>query len=42
MNHPGQPDDLAFWRGLVTGGCIAGCFWIAAAGGVWLWAGGPF
>lgn len=28
-------DPLAFWRGLVVGLCLSGCFWIALAGGCW-------
>ena len=36
MNRPQEPDPLAFWRGLIVGGCISGCFWIAAIGGVWM------
>jgi hypothetical protein len=35
MTRPTEPDEFAFWRGLVVGGCISGCLWIAACGGVW-------
>jgi hypothetical protein len=40
MIDPTEPDDLAFWRGLVIGGCISACIWIAAFGGIWAWAKG--
>jgi hypothetical protein len=42
LMEPEQPDDLAFWRGLGVGLCISACIWIAAFGGVWAWAKGPF
>lgn len=42
MTRPTEPVPLAFWRGLVVGGCIAVCIWIAAAGGVWLLFKGAF
>lgn len=35
MSRPTEPDPFAFWRGLIVGGCISACVWIAAAGGVW-------
>lgn len=40
MTDPTEPDDLAFWRGLIVGGCISGCIWLALAGGIWAWAKG--
>jgi hypothetical protein len=40
--EPEQPDDWAFWRGLVIGGCISGCAWLAIGGGVWAIAKGVF
>jgi hypothetical protein len=33
--RPIEPDCAAFWRGLIVGGCISACIWLAAAGGVW-------
>jgi len=42
MTDPTEPDDLAFWRGLVVGGCISACIWIAAIGGIWTFAQGVF
>jgi hypothetical protein len=30
-----EPVPLAYWRGLVVGGCISACIWIAAFGGLW-------
>lgn len=29
--RPTEPDDLAFWRGLVVGGCTVTAFWIVVA-----------
>ncbi|CAB5222907.1 hypothetical protein UFOVP368_42 [uncultured Caudovirales phage] len=35
MTRPRIPDDLAFFRGLVVGLCLAACFWIMVGGGLW-------